>query len=174
MSHHLQLVKGRYRVRIVDPPALRSIIGKGISAEPRSGPERAVSIRCGRYGLWHPSWKRAKAWRFARPFVQERLTRLTFSERKPPCACGSYPSVVLNAVDPPNADYVEIRRFSFRLSKWPAQNEADRMPSVYSIPRVVDTAGPPLQPLILNPSGSKLGMPSDCAGSYTVIISRSL
>jgi hypothetical protein len=53
-----------------------------------------------------------------------------------------YPSVVLDAVDPPDADYVEIRRFSLRLPKWPAQNEADRMPSVYSIPRVVDHRRP--------------------------------
>src|SRR5438270_11180951 len=65
------------------------------------------------------------------------LTRPIFSARKPPCARGSYPSVVLDAVDPSDADRVEIRRLSFRLA-WAAQNEPDRIPSVYSIPRVVD------------------------------------
>jgi hypothetical protein len=53
-----------------------------------------------------------------------------------------YPSVVLDAVDPPDADYVKIRRFSFRSAEWSAQNEADRMPSVYSISRVVDHRRP--------------------------------
>jgi hypothetical protein len=61
----LQLVRGRYRVRIVVPPALRPIIGKESLVK---------SLGTG---------NRAKADRLAVPYIAEFSTRVAEAERGP-------------------------------------------------------------------------------------------